>query len=189
MNVEAARDAAVRRNRLHTDRLLIVAVLVLTALAAVDWWMRTREIDTLLTAIEANEQALESGYDTIAATADRLVDDDGALGSQEIAGLQRDLPPLIQRYAADVYTTRDQVEEVAVLPWHRSIRKAHARYLDHAETWVDWYERAVKDYRQIGTPSPEITSTFRTAERAMRAALPPGAPSDLERRISDVFRE
>lgn len=143
-------------------------------------------MDQLLDAVELSEKVLEDSQRDLNNIAPQLhYRLTAERREQVLAALQRSAADA----AAEVQDTGALVQEVFVLPWHRSLVKAREVYDDHSQAWDDRYSNAADD---IGTlndraPGARITSTFRVAERAFVAAIPRLALNDAEARVAAIF--
>lgn len=148
---------------------------MLVALVIGDWYMRNAEMDKLVSAVARAEYAESDGYDKILSRWERTPEyrqNAGDAQWREVAG----------RGVVRVSSAMLEIEDVTVLPWHRSIVRAKSRYLDHAETWNQVFDGMAngKDVRSVDR---QIGPTFDAAMRALRRAVPPLPLNDLRRRI------
>lgn len=159
--------------------ILAIASTVIVSVVAADWYLRTRELESLLDAAVASESALEEANDELSEAVERMGQDD-YWSDRERA----DLESLAAANLVDVLDSTDQVASVSILPWHRKQSAAKSAYLAHAHAWEDFW-RDASDGEWWGH-GPEISATFRIAHRRVRAAMPWGFDDD---RIERIFAD
>lgn len=163
-----------------------VAVL-LTSLGIGDWWLRNREMDTLLDRVERAERAQLPAIQSIdpllflcqqeATTTDSSLRCDTASIRQ---GAERALPMLRQ--------TGDEVAATRLTSFHGSLRAFRDRYVAHNLAWRSWLETLSVDPTAGGFDSPvSITTTFVAASVAADDALTPLALHGNRDRVGAIF--
>lgn len=172
-NVERKRNPWLRRG--------LAAVAIVAALLVADWFARTREMENLLDAIEVSEVAMEQPRDDVLPVIQRLGRD----------GWTDEERSELRRFASDaaewIIDSGDRVASVSVLPWHRENQAARDAYLEHSEAWEEFWRDRAEDVAAFTKQSPpDISATFRIAERRIRAARPLGFGTG---RIDEIFEE
>ena len=180
------RPRRARRFRQLTMRTAVVLAII-TAITCADWWLRNREMDHLVTAVERSERVTLAAAEGFAREL-RAVDASSSLTSAQAESLRRSLTQHAANSAAQVLTTGDQVRDVTVLPWHRSIQTAKRRYLAHSDTWRTFLTAASRDVAEVSKPRPEIQGTYRSAQIAFSDAVPIWPMNNLGERVSRAFR-
>lgn len=136
-------EAAAKRRR---NIIIIVVVAGLLVMIFADWFMRNREMDRLMDAVEVSEKTMVSGNESVL--------DQARVGSTRLGQFplnedrereRRRLAEAAGDAASSVLDSGAAVDEVFVLPWHFAIKRAQARYGDHSEAWSDNFEGAAKD--------------------------------------------
>lgn len=160
--------------------------LVLGALAVGDWWVRNREMQTLLDRIERAERAQIPARDGIGprlllCQQEPLGDDAercDTVGIREIA--ERSLPRLVE--------TGEEVAGTRLTSVHGSLRTFRDRYVDHNLAWRSWLELLARDPTAGNFGSPDdIDTTFEVASDAADDALTPLPLDDNRARVEAVF--
>lgn len=161
-------EAARRADRWGRRWQIVFVVAVLVTVAVVgDWFVRTRELERLLDAVEMSEDAMNSANEDFSKSLDRMYNNDSQYSDQERAQI-RDLGV---DYAVDVIDAGDAVASVFILPWHRHQAAAKKAYLDHSEAWADHWSDVAEDENSFGDRRPDISATFRIAHRRFRATM------------------
>lgn len=166
----------------------ILGLVVLgTVLGAGDWYMRMQEMDRLLDAVERSERAMEASQDGFRAILEEAPERPTNAQRRQV---REGYAEVAAGAAADVIDTQDRVASVSILPWHRKLSAAQNRYLDHSESWADYYKDLARDVDEFRGQRPEITATFRIAVRALRNAVPNPHPwGKFKRRINAIAAE
>lgn len=177
--------ASVARPLFGSRRVLVAVVLVVAAVAG-DWALRNKEMDSIMDAVEISERAIVAGdtaTDNAANTVAQLPQ------SQREAAVRARVYPEARTAAVEVADTGDAVASVFVLPWHRSVRRAQSRYMEHSAAWESQFKEAAQLLDDYDDQTIEINSTFRAAARAFRDAIPPVPLRRLEERVDEVFAD
>ena len=170
--------------------LIGLAAFIVTAVAlglvAWDWTGRNMEMNALVTAVEASEDAMGRTQEDLAATAARL----RTLTSD--AQKQRAIDDLVagaQRGEMRIGSAGEVVGQVPVLPWHADIVEAKEAYIAHNLSWQVYMAAIAADPKVYGTDQPVIDATFMAADPLMRAAVPDPPLFDLAQRVDRIFVE
>lgn len=177
-----------RRGR-RAAKVIVGVSLIVAVLLTLDWWQLNREMDSLLKATTASEQAMENGSDALAAvfrTAPR-----GYMTDEQRSGLRTRIQDAAGEAAADTEDTGAAVEEVSALPWHRSLIRARTRYLDHSDAWQAFFAAVATDPAKLQdrASTARISATFRVAHRAYLDAVPPVALNNARPRVDRIFAD
>lgn len=176
-------------------RGVAVVGLGLCLLLAGDWLLRNREMAQLLDAVENSEQVTMTGSDEI----NEVVRSANARLTQSyfqehpyersvlLSEVQASIRDAASMGAEEVVDTSDHVASVSVLPWHRSVQRAKSRYLDHAETWEAHFTAVAGNAERLSDETPQISATFKIAERAFDEALTPYALFGAQERVDAIF--
>jgi hypothetical protein len=183
--------SAAQQHRRRVPVVLFAAlavVLALTLLAAAEWYQRNREMAALLDATEASEAAMldfQTDSKRLAELAPRTSTDQ----FQDPAAVRAQVQAAAGDAAAQVITTGDDVRDLFILPWHRSLTKAQERYLAHSDAWQDYLEGVAGNFDVLLERHPQISGTFLSAGKAYRDAVPPLPLHDAPARVEDIFDE
>lgn len=161
--------------------ILAIASTVIVSVVAADWFLRTRELESLLDAVVVSESALEDASDEISKALERMYRD-----SYFSEDERKELRTLAAGNLADVLDATDQVASVSILPWHRKQSAAKSAFLAYAQAWEDRWRDVSIDEVKLGEASPDISATFRIAHRRMRAAMTWGFNDG---RVERIFRD
>ncbi len=170
--------------------LLSIAGAVALLLASVgigDWWLRNRELRTLLDRVERAERAQLPALQSIdwllrLCQPDPNGENEDQCDTEAIReGAERMLPGLTETGEA-VATTR-------LTSFHGGLRTFRDRYVDHNLAWRGWIETLTRDPTAGGTfDSPEsITTTFQQASDAADEALTPLPLHGNRTRVEAIF--
>lgn len=202
---ESVPEARRRRRRL---RRATATVAVLLVVATTDFGLRIWEFDRLLRAMEVADNI--SQFDSLFAEASRCFDapqnpnlDSDLPGGQAISSW---ITANAQELHSQILRSQARVDAVFVLPWHRSLRIAQTRVLDHTTEWMNylsdvavaWNAVAGSNLQQLQevavsalgaevTANPRINGTFYAAEEAIAKADP--ATWWFERRRGALFEK
>jgi len=159
---------------------------VLASLGIGDWWVRNREMQTLLDRVERAERAqlpAIQGIDPLLflcqqeAATDQLQQCDTVSIRQ---GAERVLPVLKE--------TGDEVAATRLTSFHGSLRSFRDSYVAHNLAWRAWLETLARDPTAGGFDAPDsIRITFVNASRAADDALTPLPLHGNRRRVDAVF--
>lgn len=177
------------RERPRSLKIVLLVSALVAVLWTLDWWQANREMNNLLDAVEASEQAMVDGQDAIRPILRSLPQ--GYVTDEQRISIRTRLQDAAADAAADVEDTGAAVEDVRVLPWHRAIARARTRYLDHSDVWRRYYAAIASDPTKYGdrATTAEITATFRVARRAFMAAVPNVPLHDAGSRVARIFAE
>lgn len=182
----AAPVAGERRRRDWRTALLVVATVLVLGLG--DWAAQNVEMRRLLTAIEASEDAMVTykGQVRSAANTFEVLD----LPDQDEAALQayiNSAESAASDATAKLIATDAQISSVTVAPWHRSLVRAKAAYLDHSGAWRDHLSAVSHDGIKSADRAPEINGTFAVVVETLPGALPAVPwPGEAER-VKDII--
>lgn len=182
------------------------AILVAAAIILVwDWWQANREMDRLLDAFELSETAMVEGqahvYDRYEHSAWANFDPeagpfepgyvDPARREQAFQEASAAVSDAASTAMADVRTAGAEIEQVTLMPWHRSLGEARDAYLDHNEAWVKYLRAVATDAGKLGDNvlGDDIAATFRIAERRAEDALPILPIRDARQRVEETFAD
>jgi len=160
--------------------------IVLASLGISDWWVRNREMQTLLDRVERAERAQLPAIQGIGPmlflcqqepTADPVQQCDTVSIRQDA---ERTLPQLVQ--------TGDEVAATRLTSLHGSLRTFRDRYVAHNLAWRRWLETLTHDPTAGGFEAPDsISITFLSASKAADDALTPLPLHGNRRRVDAVF--
>lgn len=160
--------------------------LVLASLGVGDWWVRNRELRTLLGRVERAERAQLPAIQTIGPLL--------FLCQQEALGDQADLCDTVairqgaERALPQLEETGGDVAGTSLTSFHGDLRTFRDRYVDHNQAWRSWLESLARDPTAGGFESPEaISTTFENASRAAGDALTPLPLHGNRTRIEAIF--
>lgn len=177
-----------RRRLTWSRRSLIVITVALCCAIVGDWFMRNREMDQMVTAVERSEAIMHEWMEE----AVRILNSSSTIAqttTPEYVRLAQRLSEAAEQSAVDLIDAHDRVAGVSVLPWHRSLSKAQDRYLDHSNAWRDELERIAADPATLGDANPEISGSFLIAERAFGGAIPLVPLFGVADRVENIFEE
>ena len=171
-------------------RRLAVGLVLGMGLIAADWYLANREMNNVLTAMEASEAALVAADDGLDAAVEASVaNDDGRLDPPEERALERLVPEAARQALPAVVEAAADVEDVMIFPWHTTLDRARDRYLDHSDAWEARLTRVAGDYRQLAAPSTDIATTFARSARTTEQALRPLPLFDATQRIDAIYAQ
>jgi hypothetical protein len=177
------------RRRLIRIRRVLTLSLVVVALVTADWFQANREMNRLLSAIEASEQALLGAQDGMTQAVEVSANKDQRLVPAEEEALARAVPAAATAGLTEVVETSADVEDVSVMPWHFAVKKARSRYLDHSEAWEDHLTGVSTNWRDIFTPTPEISTTFTRSRKATEQALRRFSLYNASQRVEMIYAD
>lgn len=171
--------------------LLSVAGAVAVLLASVgvgDWWLRNREMQTLLDRVERAERAQLPAQESVGillllcqreavtpALQGQLCD---TVAIRQ--GAERTLPLLIE--------SGDQVADSRLTNFHGSLRTFRDRYVEHNLAWRSWLEALAQDPTVDGFVAPDsIGTTFEQAAQAADKAVTPLPLRGNRERVAKIF--
>lgn len=162
-----------------------VAVL-LTTFGVGDWWLRNRELRTLLERVERAERAQLPAIQTIGPLL-ILCQQEAAIGEEDLCdtvaireGAERVLPRLVE--------TGEEVADTRLISFHGSLRTFRDRYVDHNLAWRGWLETLARDPTAGDFDSPDsISTTFYEASDAADEALTPLPLHGNRDRVEAIF--
>jgi hypothetical protein len=163
------------------------AALVLAAvLGTADWWLRNREMATLLDRVERAERAQLPALQGIGPLL--------LLCQQEAATDQSQLCDTVtirqdaERTLPQLRLTGDAVAGTRLTSFHGSLRTFRDRYVAHNMAWRTWLEDLARDPTAGGFDSPDsITTTFHDASVAADDALTPFPLHGNRDRVAAIF--
>jgi hypothetical protein len=162
-------------SRRRLCRWLAVALVAAGVGVGVDLWDAHREMDGLLVAIQVSEKAMTVGRSNMNSTAESHAVD-GSLGNldqQQLRSLKSDLQRACGDAAADVQDAADRVGDVRLMVWHTSLREARSKYLSHNKVWQRYFRQCAQNAGASDEAiRSEIEATYRSARRAVMAAVP-----------------
>lgn len=165
--------------------LAFFITLIIGGLVVADWGLRTAEMNTLITRIEASEAAMrQASAEVDAAFAGHSQAD---ASPAERAELDAELREIAAEGRDAIEAAAFPVAEVVVLPWHTAIEQAQVAYLIHNLAWQDYLDAAAADPAEFLRPQPLVDSTFLESEQPMIAAVPLPDVLDLLSRISSIY--
>lgn len=204
----AAGAARPPRTVKSSRRLAIWTAVAVAAILSLDWYQRNGEMDRLLTSVQRSEAAME---DSIARTEESLTQLKAAADSRDgctpsyyspssyqgcldnanaaIQAAVTRISSSARTYSEAVADAGDEIEGLAILPWHSAIRAARDDYLEHNEVWERYLRAVSVDANQLGTFGEEISRTFEAAEVAFRDAIPMWPRFNAQERVDDIFAE
>lgn len=173
---------------LITGLAAFIVVGIAGGLVAADWVWRGLEMNALVTAVEASEDAMGRSQEDLAAAAAAL---QGVAKptADEKAGLAADVSAAGARAEQRVQAAGLVVGQVAVLPWHREILQAQGAYVAHNLAWQDYLAQIAGDPAVYGTDQPLIDETFMASEPLMKAAVPDPDLFELGPRVDAIYTE
>lgn len=175
-------------------RLVVLIVGLLVAVLLGDWFMRHREMDSLLDQVEVSEKAMVTGRDALTVITNtyagrlRTASNSGER-DRAIQELTRDMERQASLSAAEVIAAGTYVADVSILPWHHALRRARDRYVLHSKEWEAHFTAASTDAKAWFENQPRISATFQLAEKAFRDATPARSLFGIDQRIDRVFQE
>lgn len=178
---------------------IVLGALVLVVVVAVcaDWWQANREMDTLLDEVEDSENqvtvAVENLEYTIRFSTLAGLDDTASEEAREAARVEvgRQLAVACARAAKAIQDSGKEVEDVQILPWHRSLRDARAAYLYRNGAWVSLFVAGATEPPKLVDPvlGDRVRSTSDSSRSRLHDAKPPWARHDAGDRIDRIFGE
>ena len=178
-------------------RTLVLIAVTLCALVALDWWQANREFGQFLDAVEYSEQQMVDGYDELERTIDdsdfAKLDDFAPQFERDQAVLEvrADVSEASGTAAAGVQEAGAEVEDVIIMPWHRSMLEARDAQTDHIDAWVKFFKATAAEPSKMedNVLSADIAATFGIAKRRVEEALPPFALHGAAKRVDAIFAE
>lgn len=188
----AAEPPAVAPTQVSRRAVVLLSIagavaLVLASVGVGDWWLRNRELRTLLDRVERAERAQLPALQSISlllllCQQETTADDEDQCDTEAIReGAERMLPGLTE--------TGEAVADTRLTSFHRGLRTFRDRYVDHNLAWRGWIETLTRDPTAGGTfDSPEsITTTFQQASDAADEALTPLPLHGNRTRVEAIF--
>jgi hypothetical protein len=191
--------------RSQRPRALVIISLVVVALIIVDWYVRNRELDQLLDAVEQSEhsmvdarhslESVESDWSTALAahgcTSQAPSYECQQYVNGEAATIRAAMSAASASAGSSVRQTGAEVEHVGILPWHGALKDARAAYVDHSDAWYRHYMRVSDDLTQLNDPRDlaDINSTFSIAHARFLDAIPVAPLFDANSRIAKIWAE
>jgi len=159
---------------------------VLASLGVGDWWVRNRELETLLDRIERAERAQLPAAQSIGPML--------LLCQQEAAGDAGQLCDTVairegaERALPRLQETGDEVAATKLTSYHGSLRTFRDRYVDHNLAWRTWLETLAHDPTAGGFEPPDtISLTFERTSQAADDALTPVPLHGSRARVESIF--
>jgi hypothetical protein len=150
-------------------RITAVVISVVVLLGVADWFRTNQELSSVFSADKTARSSVRR-YNV------------------EVKGLQKyeKYQEPAARALARVADGRQRIEDVTVLPWHRSVVRCRDRLADYYEA-IEAYLRAIASqsrgpFEPLGA---DIDAAYRQQHRVCRAAVPPFALFNLERRADE----
>ena len=160
--------------------------LLLASLGIGDWWVRNREMQTLLNRVERAERAQLPAIQSIGPLL--------YLCQQEASGDQQQLCDTVairqgaERVLPGLQETGDEVGATKLTSFHGGLRTFRDRYVAHNLAWRSWLEELTRDPTAGGFESPDtISTTFQAASSAADDALTPLALHGNRARVEAIF--
>jgi ectoine hydroxylase-related dioxygenase (phytanoyl-CoA dioxygenase family) len=187
-----------RRIAISGRRLVVVAILAISILLLVlaDDWMANREMDQLTSAVLTSERSMKSGsanVETVVRESDFATLDRSLTTPSEYEAARQKVFTAVTEASADaavqVRTAGAEVDDVAILPWHRDLRRARGAYQDHNHAWARYFG-AVADSPSSSSNTgltSDITATFMIADRRFHDALPWWDITGQEAQVRKIF--
>ncbi|MGL5862901.1 MAG: hypothetical protein ACRCY9_16770 [Phycicoccus sp.] len=162
-------------------------VAIIAGIVSADRLAARDEMNQLIAATEASEQAMA----TFNATVDAAPWPNDTNGQIDDAAADAMLTQLCGDGAAEVQVAGAVVAEVTALPWHRDLRRAKRDYLAHNRAW-DKALSACASSAEAYTDeshSARMDATFRIAARTFEDAIPWPQSPDQAARVEAIFFE
>ena len=165
--------------------LAFFITLIVGGLVVADWGLRTAEMNTIITRIEASEEAMGQAAEEVDAAFAGHSQADAT--PAERATLDGELRAIAAEGRDAIKAAAAPIAAVPVLPWHGAIERAREAYLIHNLAWQEYLDAAAKDPAEFLRPQPLVDSTFLDAEQPIIAAVPLPDVLDLLSRISSIY--
>ncbi len=165
---------------------VLVAVLAAGIAVAViigDWATRTAEMDRLLDGIEVSEAAMTSAMDDVRT----VIGEGGILGDGEADEAAGRLERTAAQARDEVEDAAEQIEALAIQPWHAELLAAREAYLAHNQAWQDYLTEAAEDSTRWFEDAPEIESTWDALGPILTDALPRPTVANLDERVERIL--
>jgi hypothetical protein len=159
--------------------------LIIGGLVVADWGFRTAEMNTIITRIEASEEAMRQASENVDAAFAGHSQADAS--PAERAELDAELREIAAEGRDAIEAAALPIAEVVVLPWHSAIEQAQVAYLIHNLAWQEYLDAAAADPAEFLQPQPLVDSTFLESEQPMLAAVPLPDVLDVLSRIAAIY--
>jgi hypothetical protein len=177
---------ALSRRALVVLSVASATLVLVAALGLADWWVRNREMETLLDRVERAERAQLPAIQGIGPLL-LLCQQEAATDQAQLCdtvrirqGAERALPALQQ--------TGEAVAGTRLISFHGSLRTFRDRYVAHNQAWRTWLESLSRDPTAGGFGSPDaISTTFEAASVAADGALTPFPLHGNRDRVDTIF--
>lgn len=193
--VEASESTVPSRRRGRGAVIVgLVAVVLLVGLVGADWYLRNREMSSLLNAIDRAEATTNRQLSKLHKVAERNSTEGPGRsedwGDMELARFQS----AAGSGRAAILVASSAVSDVRIAPWHRALRRARGRYRDHLRAWSTSFEvDATLSGNAYGPASTraesDIEATWGIAEHSLRSATAPLALFDNDGRVDALFED
>ncbi len=165
--------------------LAFFITLIIGGLVVADWGFRTAEMNTIITRIEASEEAMRQASENVDAAFAGHSQADAS--PAERAELDAELREIAAEGRDAIEAAALPIAEVVVLPWHSAIEQAQVAYLIHNLAWQEYLDAAAADPAEFLQPQPLVDSTFLESEQPMLAAVPLPDVLDVLSRIAAIY--
>jgi hypothetical protein len=165
--------------------LTFFITLIIGGLVVADWGLRTAELNTIITRIEASEAAMGQVSEEV----DAAFSEHSQAGASpaERAKLDSELRAIATEGRDAIEAAASPIADVVVLPWHSAIEQAQVAYLIHNLAWQEYLDAAAEDPAEFLRPQPLVDSTFLDAEQPLIDAIPLPDVFDVFSRISAIY--
>ena len=189
----------------RSRRTVLIVAGVIAVLILADWYLRNREMNNLLDAVEQSETAMEDARDHVTAaesdfvnamqthgcSADTVTYECQQYFNQEASVFRSAASGAATDGAVEVRQTGAGVDHVSILPWHGALEDARSAYVDHSDAWYSYLTAVADDPAKLGdrSDSADISSTFGIAEDRFLDAVPPMPLFDAKDRITKIWAD
>lgn len=161
--------------------------IVLASVGVGDWWVRNREMRTLLERVERAERAQLPAIQGIGPML-RLCRQEAARDDEELCDTVL-IREGAERTLARLGETGDEVADTRLTSFHGDLRTFRDRYVEHNLAWRSWLETLAQDPTAGDFESPlSISTTFVEASEAADEALTPLPLHGNRLRVEEIFQ-
>ena len=188
----------------NTIKRLIIGLVALTLLVTANLYFSQIRLSDLLTKVELTEEIAESTNTAYKINSTQGVRGQcirlGVIGREYCGVAEWDnlvsevIRPRILEGKDELQAERYFYEKISLWPFGGEFEEAKAAYLQHLDSWIDFYERtsSCKTYecliRKWNEPN-EINSTFKISRRLFQESVPLLDFRGSKVRIEEVFKE
>lgn len=160
--------------------------LLLASMGIGDWWVRNREMRTLLGRVEQAERAQVAAIRNVGPLLLQCRQEPNPDNAEQCdtVGIRQS----VERFLPPVQQTGDDVAGTRLTSFHGSLRSFRDRYVIHYMEWRTWLESLTRDPTAGGFRLPDtINSTFVDANDAADRALTPFPLHGNRTRVEGIF--